>query len=269
MDNVLSMRITEGSAGYGVYMMLLELLRDADNQTLKANARHLAFAINEPDVDLVDRVLHDYDLFTLQEDDTFTSPWLRTAMQAYETAKTAASEAGKRGAAKRWGKPSTEQQQVTSSSQSSTNPNSNPMGGGMATLSSPNGNQSIIVNQENKPINSRSKLLGLSWGDWSGEELYSLSRKPSELITDEVVGMYVDMSDNEHNLGYVAQCCRTMGVTQDVMLLLLDWTHRALVGSEEIKRLIRLSKYLQTGEFKPKYPNEYVLYRLLSNDQIA
>ena len=56
-DQVLSMRIQEGSAGYGVYVMLLELLRDADNRRLVFNPRHLAFAMNEPDVELVQRVV--------------------------------------------------------------------------------------------------------------------------------------------------------------------------------------------------------------------
>ena len=56
-DQVLSMRIQEGSAGYGVYVMLLELLRDAENRRLVFNPRHLAFAMNEPDVELGQRVV--------------------------------------------------------------------------------------------------------------------------------------------------------------------------------------------------------------------
>lgn len=269
MDNVLSMRIEEGAAGYGVYMMLLELLRDAEGCTLRNNPKHLAFAINEPDTELVGRVINNYALFELAEDGTFSSPWLAQAMAAYESAKTAASEAGRRGAQKRWGSKAQSQEPATISEQQPTNPNSTPMGGGMATLSHPDSNQSIIQEKNNQSTNSRSKLLGLSWGDWSGESLYSLSRRPSEMITEEVVTMYSELSDGDHNLGYAAQMCKDMGVTQDVMLLLLDWTHRAQVGSQELRKLIKLSKYLSSGEFRPKYPNEYVLVKLLSNENIA
>ena len=83
-DAVLAMRISEGAAGYGIYMMLLEMLRDADERRLTLNPAHLAFAINEADKTLVERVVKDYGLFTIGEDGRFSSPWLEDAMDEYD-----------------------------------------------------------------------------------------------------------------------------------------------------------------------------------------
>ena len=70
--------------------MLLELLRDAENRSLVFNPANLAFAINEPDVELVRRVCTEYDLFNLDADNRLSSPWLEAQMAAYDEAKEAA-----------------------------------------------------------------------------------------------------------------------------------------------------------------------------------
>ena len=103
-DHVLAMRIQEGAAGYGIYVMLLELLRDSESRSLVFNPRNLAFAINEPNIELVSRVIQEYDLFKVADDGTFTSPWLEAQMEEYDQKKAAAVAAGKKGAARRYGK---------------------------------------------------------------------------------------------------------------------------------------------------------------------
>ena len=103
-DHVLAMRIQEGAAGYGIYVMLLELLRDSETRSLVNNPKNLAFAINEPDVALVERVITDYGLFEIAPDGAFRSPWLQQQLEEYDAKKEAAREAGKRGAAARYGK---------------------------------------------------------------------------------------------------------------------------------------------------------------------
>ena len=103
-DHVLAMRIQEGAAGYGIYVMLLELLRDSETRSLVFNPRNLAFAINEPDIALVERVIQEYGLFEIAPDGAFRSPWLQQQLEEYDAKKEAAREAGKRGAAARYGK---------------------------------------------------------------------------------------------------------------------------------------------------------------------
>lgn len=268
MDNVLAMRISEGAAGYGVYMMILELLRDAENHQLKNNPAHIAFAINEPDKDMVGRVINDYALFEVTDSGTFGSSWLQSAMDAYNAVKNAAVEAGKRGAAKRWGKNQQNQEPRQTAENVTIDPNSPHMGGGNSNQSNPNTNISIIGNKQDKSTTSKSKLLGLSWGVLGGEDLFRISREDSPMVDDAVVASMEQISDSSHNLGCVARCCKAMHVSQSVMDFIVDWSENGRVGSQNLMRVIKLSKYLEKGDFRPKYPNDYVLTRLLSNDPI-
>lgn len=268
MDNVLAMRISEGAAGYGVYMMILELLRDAENHQLKNNPAHIAFAINEPDKDMVGRVINDYALFEVSDSGTFASSWLQSAMDAYNAVKNAAVEAGKRGAAKRWGKNQPSQEPRQTAENVTIDPNSPHMGGGNSNQSDPNTNIPIIGNKQDKSTTSKSKLLGLSWGKYSGEDLFSLCRTDSPMVDDAAIDKMELLGDSHHNLWGLARCCQGMGVSQAVMAFIAEWTENGLVGGKNMMRLIKLCKYLEKGDFKPKYPNDYVLTRLLSNDPI-
>ena len=77
-DNVLELRMNEGSAGYGVYVMVLELLRDAKDRQILFNSKKIAYAINEMDTALVERVIKDYGLFNQTPDNHIKSDWLDT-----------------------------------------------------------------------------------------------------------------------------------------------------------------------------------------------
>lgn len=259
-DQVLSMRIQEGSAGYGVYVMLLELLRDADNRRLVFNPRHLAFAMNEPDVELVQRVVQDYALFTMHDDGKFSSPWLEQQMNEYDAKKAAAVAAGKRGAARRYGKTyqvEAEEDRVS-------------MGGAMAAQQDANGN----ITQSNKPNEikpTKSKLLGMTWGDMSGEELFSLARKKEPLIDDMsrkvIAGRQKEFDANygpdKYNFGAIIDVCDYFKVGVNMFAWLVQYTNNARIGSPELMRLLELRKECQRTQFVPKYPAEYILVKLL------
>lgn len=165
-DHVLSMRIEEGAAGYGIYVMLLELLRDSESRKLVLNAKNLAFAINEPDLGLVERVITKYSLFDIGEDNTFTSPWLEQQMQEYDEKKKAASEAGKRGAAKRYGQVVGQQ----------TTTNSDPIGTPCPPPLPPYSNITNNI-QRYKENESKSKLLNMQFAGMGGLELFNLARQ--------------------------------------------------------------------------------------------
>lgn len=259
-DQVLSMRIQEGSAGYGVYVMLLELLRDAENRRLVFNPKHLAFAMNEPDVELVRRVVQDYGLFNLDDQERITSPWLEAQMAEYDAKKAAAVAAGKRGAARRYGKVAEE----------SSGENRVPMGGAMATEQIPNGN----ITQHNKPneINpTKSKLLGMTWRDWDGERLFNLARKKEPEI-DEMSRKVVEDRQREleakrgkdvYNLGAVLDVCDYFKVGVGMFAFLAQYTNYGRIGSPELIRLLALEKECRKTQFTPKYPAEYILVKML------
>lgn len=259
-DQVLSMRIQEGSAGYGVYVMLLELLRDAENRRLVFNPRHLAFAMNEPDVDLVQRVVQDYALFDVGEDGRFSSPWLEQQMNEYDAKKAAAVAAGKRGAARRYGK----------SYQIEAEEDRVPMGSPMATEKAPDSN--LTQHNKTNEINStKSKLLGMTWRDWDGKRLFELARK-KEPVIDEMSRKVVEDRQREleakrgqdvHNLGAVLDVCDYFKVGVGMFAFLAQYTNYGRIGSTELVRLLELRKECQRTQFVPKYPAEYILVKLL------
>ena len=259
-DQVLSMRISEGSAGYGVYVMLLELLRDAENRRLVFNPRHLAFAMNEPDVELVQRVVQDYALFDVGEDGRFSSPWLEQQMNEYDAKKAAAVAAGKRGAARRYGRP-----EPTENAE-----NRDPIGGAMATEQIPDSN--ITQYNEQKDIKStKSKLLGMSWKGWDGEHLFQLARKKEPLIDDmsrEVIksqqGKFNAKAGREkYNLEAIVDVCDYFKVGVGMFRFCAEYTDYGRIGSPELVRLLELRKECQRTQFVPKYPAEYLLVKLL------
>lgn len=259
-DQVLSMRIQEGSAGYGVYVMLLELLRDAENRQLVFNPKHLGFAMNEPDIELVRRVVQDYGLFTVLEDGKFCSPWLEAQMAEYDAKKAAAVAAGKRGAARRYGRPET----------SEASDNRDPIGPPMATEQIPDSNLTQY-NEPNKTNPTKSKLLGMSWKDWDGERLFNLARKKEpeidemsrKVITDRQRELEAKSGRDVYNLEAVVSVCDFFHVGVGMFAFLAQYTNFGRIGSPELMRLIALEKECRKTQFTPKYPAEYVLVKLL------
>ena len=259
-DQVLSMRIQEGSAGYGVYVMLLELLRDAENRRLVFNPRQLAFAMNEPDVELVQRVAQDYALFTLDDDGKFSSPWLELQMNEYDAKKAAAVAAGKRGAARRYGRPEPTQ----------LDENRDPIGGAMATEQIPDSN----ITQHNKPneINpTKSKLLGMSWRDWTGERLFQLARRKEpeidemslKIVSDRQKAFDAQYGQDKYNFMALVDVCGFFHVGVGMFAFLAQFTNNGRVGSPELVRLLEIRRECQRTQFVPKYPAEYILVKLL------
>ena len=259
-DQVLSMRIQEGSAGYGVYVMLLELLRDAENRRLVFNPRHLAFAMNEPDVELVQRVVQDYALFDVGEDGRFSSPWLEQQMNEYDAKKAAAVAAGKRGAARRYGRPEPTE----------TAENRDPMAPPMAAQQDTNGN--ITQHNKTNEINStKSKLLGMTWRDWDGERPSNLARKKEpeiddmsrKVVEDRQRELEAKRGKDVHNLGAVLDVCDFFHVGVGMFAFLAQYTNYGRIGSPELMRLLALEKECRKTQFTPKYPAEYILVKML------
>lgn len=259
-DQVLSMRIQEGSAGYGVYVMLLELLRDAENRRLVFNPRHLAFAMNEPDIELVQRVVQDYALFTMDEDGKFSSPWLEQQMNEYDAKKAAAVAAGKRGAARRYGRPEPTE----------TAENRDPIDHPMAAQSVPDSNITQY-NKHNEINPTKSKLLGMTWRDWDGERLFNLARKKEpeiddmsrKVVEDRQRELEAKRGKDVHNLGAVLDVCDYFKVGVGMFAFLAQYTNYGRIGSPELMRLLALEKECRKTQFTPKYPAEYILVKML------
>lgn len=261
-DHVLAMRIQEGAAGYGIYVMLLELLRDSETRSLVMNPKNLAFAINEPDIALVERVIRDYGLFEVAPDGAFRSPWLNQQLEEYDAKKEAARKAGKKGAAARYGK----KYPVPDSD------DSNPIGTLCPPPSVPYGN---ITNNTNitKSTKPTSKLLEMSWKDMTGKDLFDLARliqPPLDDITGQwATGKQKELDEqrgrNKHNVEVVYEIARYYKLGDAMFGWLLRYSDLGKVGSPELMHLIDIWNKNKADKFMPKYPAEYLLVKLLQS----
>lgn len=259
-DHVLAMRIQEGAAGYGIYVMLLELLRDSETRSLVCNPKNLAFAINEPDIALVERVIRDYGLFEVAPDGAFRSPWLQQQLEEYDAKKEAAREAGRRGAARRYGK---EQGSAGSDDRVA-----------IGTLCPPpSAPYSNITNKTNKTNKTKptSKVQELSWEGYSGNDLFSLART-IEPPLDDITCKWAEAKQkeldeqrgrNKHNLDIIVEICRHYKLGGNMFAFLLKYTNLGQVGRPELVKLIAIFNGNKKDGFTPKYPAEYLLTKLL------
>ena len=108
-DKLTELRIQHGPAGYGVYFMILERLRDEDDYRGKTTARYinsLAFDFHA-DAELIRAVVFNFGLFEIDEQTgTFRSPRFEEEMKHMEKVSRTKQES----AAKRW-TPETEQKE--------------------------------------------------------------------------------------------------------------------------------------------------------------
>lgn len=269
-DEVLTLRMSEGAAGYGVYCMLLELLRDAESRELALNAKNLAFALNVPDVDLVDRVIHSPGLFDLSKEGRFSSPWLNLVLQELDAKKAAAQEAGRRGAAARYGKAAGQQSPIQQ-------PYSDPMGGAMVSPKTPQGNtpiQSEKENEKNSPTHSRSRLYEMEWKEWKGEDLFRLARGAKTELSDlqyedaiNAYDVYKKRGIEYHDPLFIFNACKTLGLGSEMYDFLVKMT---IYGSSQQATTRRLREIVaawtttdKDRRFRPKYPADYVLTQLI------
>ncbi|MBQ3187038.1 MAG: DUF4373 domain-containing protein [Alistipes sp.] len=261
-SHVLRMRIREGAAGYGVYMMLLETLRDADGRRVFNFPEGLAFAINEPDVDLVKRVIEEYGLFNLDKEGFITSPWLDAQMAEYDAKKAAAAEAGRRGAAKRYGKKTEAAPE-----------NGDPIGGAMGSLKEAHSNKpnpNIINSTEINPTTSKSRLLGLTWGKWSGEELFLIARQRgtifSPLDREEAAIRATSEAmkpEPEYNHDLPVQLADAMGLTHEQYEVVADIIGHSKIGTPRLREAVRILNAWTDKSFRAKYPFEHLICSLL------
>lgn len=259
-DHVLAMRIQEGAAGYGIYVMLLELLRDSETRSLVMNPKNLAFAINEPDIDMVERVITQYGLFEVTPDGAFRSPWLQQQLEEYDAKKEAAREAGRRGAARRYGRvPGTGAEK-----------DSDPIGTPCPPPSSPHSNIRVYNNtNEIKP--TKSKLLGMSWEGYSGDDLFSLARTKESPLSDitkqwasgKQKELDRDKGLGKHNLDILLEISGHYSLGDEMFTFLLKYTNLGQVGRPELVKLIAIYNGNKKDGFTPKYPAEYLLTKLL------
>lgn len=248
---VLSMMAREGTHGYGVFMLLLQLARDDEHRWLTSDVGQLAYAIRETDTDLVARVLQNYDLFQPLQGGDLYSPVLESLMSEYDAKKTAAREAGKRGAAARYGKATAEQ------------PHSDPI----ATAEQPHGNSTLLNKTEVNPTQSRSKLLREEFQGMAGAILVSFCRSEGKAIDADFIEKCDKVAKPGFTPQFLAETCAWFGVHQLIFSALHNWCNHAKCGDPRYTFLLKLQKDAEKANFKPKYPAEYLISKCIEYDK--
>lgn len=228
-SQVLALRIEEGAAGYGIYWMLLELLRDAPHYKFSANPKALSFAINEADSATVERVVRNYGLFDFDDSGLMFSPWLCEAMGEYDDRKAKLREAGRRGAAHRWGDKGSRDSEA------------------IATLSSGD-SEAIAHNVTQRDITLRDITLP----DLSG----------SPKVSQELVEALSMTQQEGHAPGYIAQVCLQYGMSEGALNFLCEHSNNADLTHPTYKRFCALVRRIQGEKWAPKHPDGFFLKKV-------
>lgn len=228
-SNILRMLMREGVAGYGVYWMLLEMLRDAPEFRMFFFPESFAYAMHCNDVDMVTRVCKDYGLFEFDEKEYMSSSWLQEAMGEYSAKKIKLQEAGRRGAAKRW---------------SATHGTD---GQAIATPSLEDG-QAIAYNVTQHNI-TQSNITQPNPTD-------------GKRVDGEYVNMLLETSTAGHAPGYVAQVCQKYGCLETTCEAICERSNNADVSDPIFIKFKTIVTRIQQEKWIPKHPDGFFLKKI-------
>lgn len=251
MDAVLKMRMAEGSAGFGLYVLLLEQLRNSDSYSIKFEPQVLAWSLHEPDQQLLCRVIQDYGLFEISPDGALSSPWLTSVMAEHEAKRAKLSAAGKKSAAMR-------QQggnQVATTLPAVPQPSCNEVAKNSQQINKPN--------KQNKEINPTNPLEG------SGEEvdifsdefISRIGKAGGELYDPDKHAQGVT-NDKQHNYNVLIAAAVTYRLTVDQFSVLMMAVDGCTIGAPRFVAFIAALRHCKDTNFKPTYPFEYFMSKL-------
>lgn len=251
MDNVLRMRMQEGAAGYGIYVMILEQLRASDTYKISADTAVIAWAIHEQDLALVERILTKYDLFEVDEDRKLSSPWLNAAMADHEAKRQKLQEAGRKSAAVKAAAAKVAATTLTGGGQPRTN------NAGNVTQQTTTLNTHTI----NKPTPSV-QVDGGSVDFLLSDEGISKIGKDKSGPADPAKAAQALPQEAGHNPDILIRRIKLYGFTSSQLLALYQITDGCRVGGAATIALLASFKHCQDTNFAPTYPYEYFVRRI-------
>lgn len=228
-SSVLRLLMREGVAGYGVYWMLLEMLRDAKDFRMFFFPESFAYALHCDDVNLVARVCKDYGLFKFDDDGFMSSEWLEEAMGEYSDKKAKLQEAGRKGAAKRWAAAHGTDGQA------------------IATPSKEDG-QAIAYNITKCNVMQDNMTLP------------NLTGSPK--VGVEYLELLCSTQPEGHAPGYVAQVCMQYGMTEAACNFICERSDNAAMGHPIFVKFKTIVGRIQREKWTPKHPDSFFLKKL-------
>ena len=241
---ITTLLIEEGHAAYGIYWMVLELLRDCPEYRISNNPKSIAWSIHCTDIDLVSRVLHNYGLFDVDGDGLLHSPWLHEQMESYDNKKRRLQEAGRRGAAKRFAKGGDRE--------------------AIATL--PREDREAIaikynVTQRNVTLHDVTQPSGLD-----GLDVDSVIKNQGPEVSVELLEALTTTRTEGHAPGYLAQLCMHYNMGENVLKALQELTNNADLTNPRYKALCAKIRDMEAKKWRPNMPANFFLRFLTNND---
>lgn len=264
------MRRSEGAAGYGIYVMLLELMRDSEDQQVFDDPESLAFAIHEDDVSMITRICHDYSLFTLTDDGYLRSPFLAMCQQQADERAAKAREWGKMGAKARYSRadqrlhsPEPGQEPGAAAPISATDhgnvPYTIPMGGGMPDpcLNQDNNDNKENKEKENQP--TKSKLVAMEWLGVPGADWLEMCSSPDLMREPEALRILDLPPVAGHNPAILVDWIRQFGLPKKLYGTLQTLSGDWRVGSPVFQAIFAVVKHVRDTQYKPAHPAQYLI----------
>lgn len=240
---ITTLLIEEGHAAYGIYWMVLELLRDCPGYRIGNNPKAIAWSIHCTDVDLVARVLKNYGLFDVDADGLLFSPWLLDQMASYDDKKRRLQEAGRRGAAKRFAKGEDRE--------------------AIATLPGEDREAIAILHNVTQRNVTQHNVTQPSGTD--GVDIDSVIKNPGEEVSTDILEYMFNKKTEGHAPGYLAQICCTYHMGDNVLAAMLKLTNNADLTNPRYKALCAKIRDMEAKKWRPNMPANFFL-KFLTND---
>lgn len=258
-EQLLELRINEHAAGYGIYLMILELLRDAPNYQVRYKPAHIAFAINETNPELVKRVCENYGLFVIDSNNMLSSEWLTNSMNKLDNKKDQYSAAGKKAAAARWGNTADNQAIVNDCKKSQCDVNAIALRPDATAMR----NDANIINITNKKVHSPTPHVR-EWTVDGGrkmsiDELDDVARCKHDAINEKTIKIYAEKKDEDHNTTMICEICSFFGINDLQLDYIMAITNYGMIGGRETKELIQIYNKCKKDGFTAKFPMSYLL----------
>lgn len=237
---VVPLLMQEGFAGYGIYLAMLEVLRDAPGYKFSGDPKVWAYVLHAQDVDQVKRVLDNFGLFDRDDDGLIFSPWLTESLVSYEDKKTRLQEAGRRGAAKRWAAAHREDGQAMASPS---------LEDGQAIA--PNITPFNMTKENTTPSNPE-----------GGQDWREVLTKDSRKVDAEYMEVLSTHQHEGHAPGYVAQVCLHFGMTEAVCDFICERSNNAEVGHPIYNKFCALVRRINQEKWTPNHPANFFLSKL-------
>ena len=251
-DEVLDLLMSEGPSGYGVFIMICEFLRECEIYKTRDDAKRLAFALRIQEVSLVDRVLHNYDLFKVHDDGMVECPIFTASMSGYDKKR----EANKAAAAARWAK-----------REQSGNADANAM-----RMHKQAGQSAVQAQSESSPNsingiveNSTNQSLVVDFGGGCVIErglIENISREKSCGASEQLLQQMANSKDEKHNGEGVVLVSRAFKLSEGQTKLLWRITNGGEIGNPNTEDALLAMRSAQKMQTPVKFPFNYILSKL-------